>query len=291
MKKKVLGIILAICISMINIGVPVIVHATDYRASRIVDYVNNRVGESYANGYCLRFVDECFNNIYGYREYSCCAYSSGNSYIDSSSRDNIPLGSCIFFGGSTVTCSTCGNKAGHIGIYVGDGYIVHAWAGKVTKSTIDYIVSRGYPYRGYGWLCNIELTGDNPPTNPRISLSSRSLMVGDTLNITYSADNANNYRIGYNIDGESLQVVEKGSSTSASLSFSKAGKYIIHVQCLNDHTMKGGIRTNIQGDFKQDIPQYEIEALARLILPKIQEYYESDEGRKDFEDWMKQEQS
>lgn len=55
--------------------------------------------------------------------------------------------------------------------------------------------------------------------------------------------------------------------------------------------MKGGIRTDIQGDFKQDIPQYEIEALARLILPKIQEYYESDEGKQDFQDWMKQEQS
>ena len=55
--------------------------------------------------------------------------------------------------------------------------------------------------------------------------------------------------------------------------------------------MKGGIRKDIQGNFKQDIPQYEIEALARLILPKIQEYYESDEGKKDFEDWMKQEQS
>ena len=30
-----------------------------------------------------------------------------------------------------------------------------------------------------------------------------------------------------------------------------------------------------------DIPDYQFEALARCLLPKIQKYYESDEGKKD----------
>ena len=48
---------------------------------------------------------------------------------------------------------------------------------------------------------------------------------------------------------------------------------------------KEGQHTKIYGDFKQDIPQYEIDALARCILPKIQAYFESEEGKKEFERW------
>ena len=49
--------------------------------------------------------------------------------------------------------------------------------------------------------------------------------------------------------------------------------------------MKGGIYTDIQGDFKQDIPQYEIESLARLLLPEIQKFFESEKGKEEFEAW------
>jgi len=34
-----------------------------------------------------------------------------------------------------------------------------------------------------------------------------------------------------------------------------------------------------------DIPDYEFESLARCLLPKIQQYYESKEGKQEFEDW------
>ena len=51
--------------------------------------------------------------------------------------------------------------------------------------------------------------------------------------------------------------------------------------------MKGGISTNIQGDFKQDIPQYEIESLARLLLPEIQKFFENAENKEEFEAWQK----
>lgn len=35
----------------------------------------------------------------------------------------------------------------------------------------------------------------------------------------------------------------------------------------------------------QNIPQNEINALARLLLPKIQEYFESDAGKEEFKQW------
>jgi len=34
-----------------------------------------------------------------------------------------------------------------------------------------------------------------------------------------------------------------------------------------------------------DIPDYQFEALARCLLPKIQKYYESDEGKKDLTEY------
>ena len=39
------------------------------------------------------------------------------------------------------------------------------------------------------------------------------------------------------------------------------------------------------------VPDFEIEALARCLLPKIQEYFESDEGKAAFEAWKKQRHS
>ena len=34
-----------------------------------------------------------------------------------------------------------------------------------------------------------------------------------------------------------------------------------------------------------NIPQHEIEALARCLLPEIQKFFESPEGKKEFEEW------
>ena len=33
------------------------------------------------------------------------------------------------------------------------------------------------------------------------------------------------------------------------------------------------------------IPLHEVEALARILLPQIQAFFESEEGRKEFEEW------
>ena len=37
-----------------------------------------------------------------------------------------------------------------------------------------------------------------------------------------------------------------------------------------------------------NIPQHEIEALARCLLPEIQKFFESSEGKKEFEEWKVQ---
>jgi hypothetical protein len=39
---------------------------------------------------------------------------------------------------------------------------------------------------------------------------------------------------------------------------------------------------------KNMIPQYEIESLARLLLPAMQAFFESEEGKREFEAWKRQ---
>ena len=38
-------------------------------------------------------------------------------------------------------------------------------------------------------------------------------------------------------------------------------------------------------DYGTGIPLHEVEALARILLPQIQTFFESEEGQKEFEDW------
>ena len=42
-------------------------------------------------------------------------------------------------------------------------------------------------------------------------------------------------------------------------------------------------RQQIQTDF--DIPDYQIESLARVLLPQIREYLLSEQGQKDYAEW------
>lgn len=37
-----------------------------------------------------------------------------------------------------------------------------------------------------------------------------------------------------------------------------------------------------------EIPDYAIESLARCLLPKIQQFYESEEGQRIFKEWKEQ---
>jgi hypothetical protein len=41
-------------------------------------------------------------------------------------------------------------------------------------------------------------------------------------------------------------------------------------------------------DLSSGIPNHEIEALARCLLPEIQKFFESEEGKQEFDEWKAQ---
>lgn len=51
---------------------------------------------------------------------------------------------------------------------------------------------------------------------------------------------------------------------------------------------KANTNTHLPDTEKSEIPDHAIEALARCALPLIQAYYESEEGQREFAEWMAQ---
>lgn len=43
-------------------------------------------------------------------------------------------------------------------------------------------------------------------------------------------------------------------------------------------------------DYGTGIPLHEVEALARVLLPEIQKFFESEEGQKEFREWREKQQ-
>ena len=44
-------------------------------------------------------------------------------------------------------------------------------------------------------------------------------------------------------------------------------------------------------DYGTGIPYHEVEALARVLLPEIQAFFESEEGQREFAEWKAQKQA
>ena len=47
-------------------------------------------------------------------------------------------------------------------------------------------------------------------------------------------------------------------------------------------------RKKKQSDYGTGIPLHEVEALARVLLPEIQAFFESEEGQREFTEWKAQ---
>lgn len=80
---------------------------------------------------------------------SCCAGSAGEQWIVSQSRDNIPLGACVYGKSNPYVGCDCGRDAGHVGIYIGDGKVASNVGGIRIESLDSWIA--GFGWRGWGW--------------------------------------------------------------------------------------------------------------------------------------------
>lgn len=155
----ILIVLIVICCCMVKTDVQAA--KKKYTGKEIAVYFKEQVGKRWPSGYCLKFVADKFAELGAIRSSECCAFRYGNSHIVDTGIDNIPIGADVFFGNcGGAPCTDCGNwYCGHVGVYVGDGYFVHAAGGKVRKASIDDWSDK---YRGWGWHGNISVKPDSP---------------------------------------------------------------------------------------------------------------------------------
>ncbi|MBQ6454083.1 MAG: PKD domain-containing protein, partial [Coriobacteriales bacterium] len=133
-------------------NVPVAGAETVLEAADVIAHFESHVGEYYGANACLKWVREQWQALGAGYSSSCCAYSYGTSHIVNTSIDNIPIGADVFFDTNSITCDTCGHTAGHVGVYVGDGYMVHVTKSYVRKDkVVDIANDSFFTYRGWGW--------------------------------------------------------------------------------------------------------------------------------------------
>lgn len=237
--KKIVTKMIAMLMVCICIYAPpdMEVYAATLTSSSIQSYVLDQVGNKYGNGYCLRFVEECYQNLGGARPYNCCASNSGNNYIIDTNSSNIPIGATVYFGNcGGGPCSRCGSAYyGHVGIYVGDGYFVHASGGRVQKSTLS---SWSNKYRGWGYCGNFTLVEDlNKPT---ATYAGYTVGTSNSPTTIYwnKAENASVYDVkiwmGTFWNGEPYKAVWGVEGTSCQVVL-PAGYYEAYVDSRNDH--------------------------------------------------------
>lgn len=137
---------------------------------------NPDLGKQYKS-WCLAFVADQFAEMGAVRSSACCAAEYGRQRGAAGSIltiNSVPIGSDVFFTSESTVCSTCtksyGNGtekwyAGHVGIYVGGGYVVHAMNNRIAKDKVVTLHNfKSMDYVGYAQHGGVKMKADAAAT-------------------------------------------------------------------------------------------------------------------------------
>ncbi|MBP3415361.1 MAG: GBS Bsp-like repeat-containing protein, partial [Clostridia bacterium] len=162
--KKTISVFLSVTIiaaTLFVLPVSLSVKAAEMtEVEKIVAKAESQVGDYYRedkpgtpwSGWCQAFVWYCYYSACGINASADTASLAASKWMVSTNSSNIPHGAAVYFHSSTVP------SAGHVGIYVGNGYIVHAIDSGIVKQKISDI-SGWATFRGWGWNGGYEPSG------------------------------------------------------------------------------------------------------------------------------------
>lgn len=135
----------------------------------IINTAKSLVGSSQYNGYCQRFVRVCYESAGIYATQTAfTALEAWSLWKVSTSRENIPVGACVYFQGYGYDWEN-----GHAAIYLGDGYVIDAtYQGVAVRQITNW-----QGYLGWGYQAGIAPSGAQKASSP--SPSSRKLGDGN----------------------------------------------------------------------------------------------------------------
>lgn len=136
------------------------------QVNTIISTARSLIGSSGYNGYCQRFVRNCYEaaGIYA-NQVAFTALEGWSMWKVSTRQDNIPIGACVYFQGYGYSW-----EYGHVAIYLGNGYVIDATYQGVSERKI----TNWQGYLGWGYQAGIAPTGwvqtpspaPTPPTTP-----------------------------------------------------------------------------------------------------------------------------
>lgn len=103
------------------------------------------------NNQCEAWVADIYQKVLGSRGYAPSAIDAGRSWSVSSDWSQIQVGAAVY--------GTSNNQYGHVGIYIGNGLVIHNLSGYVKTETLESWV-KSYNGKCWGWENGKNLTGD-----------------------------------------------------------------------------------------------------------------------------------
>ena len=104
------------------------------------------------SGYCQAWVADIYQVAVGNRGYAASALSAGRMWSVSKDWSKIQVGATVY--------GYASNPFGHVGIYIGNGQVIHNLSGTITLQSLDSWVSQ---FKGicWGWENGKNLSGDS----------------------------------------------------------------------------------------------------------------------------------
>ena len=136
---------------------------------KVVDQAKSLNNLGVGGGYCETWVEEVYRTALGRDvENQCCAHKAGQKAVNSSTtEDNIVPGAAVFSfrsSGGTIDDGPygCGQDAGHVGIYIGNGQIASCTGRGDTGVVIHTIEEwkQSWDFSCWGWLPGTEDLAD-----------------------------------------------------------------------------------------------------------------------------------
>ena len=155
MRRKLLTVLSVLLTAALIVGmVPgACITAEASQVDDVIAAARSMLGNTTYGGWCLKYVQDAYDAAGIYTTRVASAKIAEDRWKVSTSRDNIPRGAVVFFGGMDST-------NGHIEIYTGNNTMIGTGSGTVEERAInDWYWAR---YTGWGWLDGIVLQDEDP---------------------------------------------------------------------------------------------------------------------------------
>lgn len=201
------------------------------QTEKIISYGQSLIGSPDYNNYCQKFVRLCYESagLYSSTYGIYTAADAADAWLVSDSRDNIPIGACLYFQTS---------QYGHAAIYTGNNQMVHG-VGIVKEEQISehyWDVFIGWGYQAGKQPSGIVYENEAETAYPSVPYTS-VYSDGNDTDVRWSSygENTSYYTVNiYNVNTGEVAFTQDYSADSSSADiYLPAGNYSACVKAVN----------------------------------------------------------